>query len=294
MEFRKLTLECIDKLRPFFEDNQCRICDCTIGVTFMWRDYHNTHYAVEDGILYLSVTHPEQGFAPPRSAGAVLDREPYERLIQHCGETGRPVRMCFVSETVMEGLLEMFPGSAVRTDRACTDYLYSSGDLIHLAGRKFAGQRNHINRFLREHPEWSFERITGDNLNAAKDFIRKKAREIIKDSPTYSEGNIKAIEALDNLEAYRQFGGALYVNGEVIGVSLGEIVGDTLFVHTEKADPGYHGSYPILMNQFARRFANEETKYINREEDDGEDGLRTSKLSYHPVDLLNKYTVELA
>jgi hypothetical protein len=49
----------------------------------------------------------------------------------------------------------------------------------------------------------------------------------------------------------------------------------------------------MLVNQFAKMFAGEDIRYINREEDDGVEGLRTSKLSYHPACLLDKYVVEL-
>ena len=35
----------------------------------------------------------------------------------------------------------------------------------------------------------------------------------------------------------------------------------------------------------------DEIKYVNREEDCGDEGLRKSKLSYHPVELIEKNTV---
>ena len=290
MEFQKLTLDCIETLKPFFEENNCRICDFTLGGTFLWRDYHKTQYAIADDLLYLKVAYPEPALAPPRGkAGAAVGRRAYERII----DASAPAVICAVTKPVLDDILEMFPRSAVRTDRAWSDYLYLSDDIVNLAGRKFSGQRNHINRFKRENPVWSFAPITANNLTEARDFIEKYSREHLKDSAAYSEGNKKTLEALCNLDLYGAFGGMLYVNGAAVGVTLGETVGDTLYIHAEKADTDYHGAYPMLMNQFAKMFAHDGIKYINREEDDGVEGLRISKLSYHPTALLDKYIVEI-
>ena len=291
MEFRKLTLDCIDILRPYFISNQCRICDCTVGGTFIWRDYHETEYAVEDGTLYLKVSYPEPAFTPPRGAG--VSKGSYERMMEHSKAAGEPMMLCAVSEAVLQGILKIFPNSKTRTDRGWSDYLYLSSDITGLAGRRFSGQRNHINRFMKQYPSWSFERVTAESVPGIKSFYEKHAREHVKDSKAYIEGDRKALEVMDNLDAYGLFGGALYVDGEVVGASFGETLDDTLYVHAEKADTGFNGSYPMLVNQFAKMFVNESVEHINREEDDGVEGLRTSKLSYHPEDLLHKYMVEI-
>ena len=291
MEFRKLTLDCMNEIKPFFAENENRVCDCTIGGTFIWRDYHKTEYAIDNGGLYLKVAYPEPAFTPPR--GVELSRGSYERIIEYCDENEMPMKLFAVSEPTLQGILELFPASKATTDRAWSDYLYSSKDIVDLAGRKYAGQRNHINKFKREHVSWSFERITSGNISEVREFYERYAREHLKDSLAYLEGNRKAIEVLDNFDEYGLLGGVLYADGAIVGESLGEIVGDTLFVHTEKADIAYSGSYPMLVNQFARMFVTDETLYINREEDDGVEGLRTSKLSYHPTQLLHKYSVEL-
>jgi len=39
--------------------------------------------------------------------------------------------------------------------------------------------------------------------------------------------------------------------------------------------------------------ANPDVRFVNREEDDGNEGLRRSKQSYHPVRLLQKYYAEI-
>jgi len=246
---------------------------------------------VDGGILYLKVDHPTPAFAPPR--GKAVGREPYERILEHCGASGIAPLLCAVSKSTLARILEMFPDSRAWSDRAWSDYLYLSEDIINLAGRKFSGQRNHINRFMREYPDWSFESINQENSARAREFVEKFAQEYDRISPTYVEASQKVLEVLDNPELYKQFGGMLCVKGAIVGISLGEKVEDTLFVHAEKADTAYHGSYPMLMNQFARMFALNRAAYINREEDDGIEGLRTSKLSYHPAALLDKYMVML-
>ena len=61
--------------------------------------------------------------------------------------------------------------------------------------------------------------------------------------------------------------------------------------YIEKADINYDGVYQVIVQEFAKMFAGD-VKYINREEDCGDEGLRRSKQSYRPVDLLKKYSVK--
>lgn len=294
MDFKALSLQDIVLLSPFFNKNLCRICDCTIGGTFIWRDLFKTEYAVVDGLLYLKVRYftGDIAFTPPlgeRRAG----KEIFERIIEACRTLGCPPRLCAVSEHRMEEILKLYPGARVTTDRAWSDYLYLASDIKNLPGRKFSGQRNHINRFLRDYPGWVFEKIDDANKKAARDFFDRYSKEHMKDDQAYGEDSIKTLEVLDNLREYKLFGGMLKVDGTIVGAALGESIGDTLFVHIEKSLTEFNGSYPMLVNQFAKMFAVGAIQYINREEDDGIEGLRTSKLSYHPYKLLDKYVVEL-
>ena len=292
MDFRKLTLDDIDRLWPYFMKNLCRICDCTVGGTFIWRDFFGTEYAVEGGHLYLKVTYltKQTAFTPPRGD---FPEEDISKIIEYCKSKNIPPVLCSVSESRMRELRDRFPASRIYSDRAWSDYLYSAEDIATLAGRRFSGQRNHINRFRKEYENWSFKPITEENRAEVHRFFEEFDSENVRESEAYNEGNIKALEVVDHMEKYRQLGGALYVDGHVVGASIGEIVGDTLFVHIEKSKKEILGSYPMLVNQFAKAFATEGVQYINREEDDGFEGLRTSKLSYHPVELLDKYVIEI-
>ena len=61
---------------------------------------------------------------------------------------------------------------------------------------------------------------------------------------------------------------------------------DTFDVCVEKADRTVDGAFNIINQQFAAHLP-EQYVYVNREEDMGLEGLRKSKLSYHPHQLLS-------
>ena len=63
---------------------------------------------------------------------------------------------------------------------------------------------------------------------------------------------------------------------------MAERCGDTLQIHIEKALYGYEGVYPATVQAFAQEFAVDGVRWLNREDDAGDKGLRTSKLQYLP------------
>ncbi|MDE6511354.1 MAG: phosphatidylglycerol lysyltransferase domain-containing protein, partial [Muribaculaceae bacterium] len=68
-----------------------------------------------------------------------------------------------------------------------------------------------------------------------------------------------------------------------------------LYVHVEKASRAFEGSYEKINKEFAALMCarHPEIRFINREDDSGDEGLRKAKLSYHPVEILKKYNIAL-
>lgn len=255
----------------------------------MWRDLVKTYFAIEDDTLYIRADDFEGHTAFGCPLGGSL-KKGIENILEYCKENNIPPRICMVPEHILEEVKE-YTGGEVTTDRAWYDYLYEAEDIKNLAGRRFSGQRNHINKFMKEHESFSFEVMDESNLDEAKEFLQIFIDADSGEFVNLTEGNLRALEVLNNFSAYGLVGGLLKTDGKIIGLSIGEILGDTLFVHVEKSLREVQGAYPLLVREFAKCFATDGVNYINREEDDGNEGLRTSKLSYHPVKLLEKYLV---
>ena len=80
---------------------------------------------------------------------------------------------------------------------------------------------------------------------------------------------------------------------QIAAFSIGEIVGDMLLVHVEKALKKYEGAYPTMYSGFVGLMDKYPLKTVNREDDSGDAGIRTSKMQYHPIRRINKYTVHV-
>lgn len=292
LDFHPLQLEDLPRLRQFFSYSGSRICDTTPGTVFIWRDMYKTEWAIHDSSLYFKVFYPDLGetFTLPLGGGRP---EHYRQIADYCCRRNMPISFYPVPKDELERLQQFFPNSAAIAARDSFDYLYRAEDLKYFRGKKLSGQRNHVNKFLKTYGSWTFRPITAEDIPAVKAFLDRYASRWDKSAASFHEDIAKTHEVLDNFQTYDLLGGILSVEGKIAGFSLGEIVGDTLFTHIEKADRDYEGCYQMLVAQFAQQFAHEGVHFINREDDAGDPGLRTSKLSYHPVALLEKYTVTI-
>lgn len=291
LSFKKIEFEDIPTLKAYFGSYPARQCDRAVGSTVMWRDYFNNRYAIIDGTIILSSNFKNDVcFTFP--IGRNIDAA-FEALDEYCEANGIDMVLASVNKKELSRVLEKYPGSEVEADRDWFDYLYEKDALLNLVGRKYSTPRNHINKFRKLYTNWSFEPINESNIPELIEFTRNFTFHAEKDESANLELEM-CVEVLQNYDTYGMLGGALRVDGKIIGYSVGEIIGDTLFCHIEKADFSYHGAYQMLTNQFLRMYASDdEIKFVNREEDCGDEGLRKSKLSYHPIELLEKHTVSI-
>ena len=296
LEFKRLTLDDIEKTKDYFLFSMNKTCDNSVGGTFMWRDYFKAEYCEYSGTLILKVNIKYHGgmtaFTLPLGkdvSGSILEIEKY------CCEKKIPLVFCTVTKEEIQQIKKLFRYRNVMLyqETNWSDYLYNASDLVTLAGRRYSGQRNHINKFNEAHDDYSFEIISDSNLHEVREFFTGFCEKINKTSDVFAEEQAKTFEVLDNYEIYGLFGGLLRVDGRVAAFSIGEICNDVLHVHIEKADISYRGIYQVINKEFAKHFASENINFINREEDVGDEGLRRSKESYHPCEIIDKYIVEV-
>lgn len=292
LQFIKLELKHVPLIKPFFEMQQRRLCDCTIGSTMMWRDYFDNCFVIEEDTLVFRSRYLDGKYAFTFPIGPNTDGM-LDRVEEYCRENEIDLEFCTVTPFDLNTLKARWPEAEVEENRDWFDYLYESRNMVEFSGKKYATQRNHINRFDRDYPDWTFERMGVEHVEEVRAFFQKLTEQRSKEGDTAREEEEKVFEVLDHFEEYGFLGGLLRVQGEIVGLSMGEIVRDTLFVHIEKANTELSGVYQKLVQCFVREFVNENVCYINREEDVGDPGLRKSKMSYRPLKLLEKYTVRV-
>ena len=294
LEFKPVTYENAHELAPYFSNLTWRITDYTVGTMAMWAEYYNTQFAVHDGFLILKYTEEdgELCFSVPMGTGdldAALD------AVAACAkEMGLPLVFGTVPEEMLPVIIDHF-GCTVHVAHtpAWDDYLYDKTDLITLKGRRYNTQRNHINKFIKTYGGYVFEPISEQNLAEVKEFFHNFMTHEDSISEDMTEERVLTMEVLDHYEKLGMTGGIVRVQDKVIALSIGEVVGDTLYVHIEKCRRDYGGGYPVINMEFAKYNDSESLRFINREEDVGLPGLRQAKRQYGPVRMVRKYMVSV-
>ncbi|NLA71291.1 MAG: DUF2156 domain-containing protein [Clostridiaceae bacterium] len=291
LTFQTLEREHIPLVRPYLTPNPQRLCDLTVGGIFIWRDWFQNEFVIAADCLILSMRIFDKHTAYTVPLGERRE-DALELLEAHCKEIGEPLVFCIVGDIDLAYLASLYPGFHAISERDYFDYLYEAQDLLKLRGGQHRSTRGNINRFRRSSPDWRFEAITNDNIDAVSAFACEAEVDNQPNDRTLAEEAIKIQEVLNHMGEYDMFGGVLFVGDQVVGFSLAEIEGDTLYVHVEKADTNFSGVYQMLVSEFMKMYGdNRDIAFVNREDDNGDPGLRQSKMTYGPAALIAKYTV---
>lgn len=291
LDFRQVTLSDREWIEPLIRNSGELGCEYTFGNIFMWSGLYATKIAkagnfltAEERVHCLSFLYP---------VGSGTDEELIEllrELYRYAKQEGCPFRLHRISDAGAARLERLMPGRfKLIPQRDDNDYIYRSEDLIHLAGKKYHGKRNHIARFVEDYPDWSFEPINSANaeecLALSRDWLAGREN---PDPVLLIEQ--KAIElGFAHFEELGLVGGLLRSGGRVAAFTFGEPINERVFVtHVEKASPDFCNAYPMMNREFAAQMLSG-YEWINREEDLGVEGLRKAKLSYHPHILYQKY-----
>ena len=290
LEFKKLGFEDFENVKNYFDAFRQHSCDFTAGITFMWRDFYDMRiaYAGDDIVFMLTDDDCGAAFLPPAKKNFDIICKEIENYCK-----SRSIKMQFysVAKNMLGDFRRLYSDCVYGAEEQWSDYIYEAEAIMKLEGKKYATQRNHINKFRRLYDDFTFNEITAGDVDECIDLMQNRMAE--KDEVLASAEKEAVVDVLRNLDKYKMLTGVLRVNGEVAGFSCAEKIGDILTVHIEKADIRFDGAYPMLTHLFLEKYVDEDIKFVNREDDSGDEGLKKSKLSYHPCELLEKYFVEI-
>lgn len=294
--FKPIELEDKDTVQRYTLNGASQICDLAFSNLYGWSVRYRTRWALVADSLVISfkpAKHPHPAFLMPVCGCDGRFQEVIETLAAYTRDKGFPLILMGVSPRCREAIETLCPERfTFLFEESAQDYVYLREKLTTLSGKSLQSKRNHINKFEKLYPGYSYEPITEDNLDECLALGQAWLEHTEADSSRLDE-QAMIERCLRNRETLGLLTGVLKVDGRVIAFSFGSpINAHTFGVHVEKADIAYEGAFTMINREFARHIP-EQYVYINREEDLGLEGLRRSKQSYKPELMLVKDTAIL-
>ncbi len=290
LKFKELTEKDIFKIQKYTEKCNYPLCDYSGGVIFTWYFPYKPTFAVFDDTLILKFGEKgNERFMLPIGSnvnGALFEIEKYVINKEEA------LRFICVDDENLNFLKERYNGKLTYSfNRNYSDYIYDAEEMRTFIGKKFSGQRNHINSFKKNYPTYKYKEIKEKDVEKIKNFLVKYDKQYPNKKKLEKKELEFTYKFLSLIKKSKLFGGYIEYNGEVVSMSIGEKSGETLIIHVEKALLSYRGAYPLTYNEFVKHNATDGIKKINRQDDSGDLGLRTSKTQYKPIKLENKNRV---
>lgn len=298
LHFQPVDHRTSETLKRFLPLAETQSCDYTIGGILMWADYFKYEYCIVADTLFIKGL-SQDGSGMPAFAlpcGALPLKDAVMMLRRYCIENNIKLLFSGIPADRLDAMRRC--GECRVTELSeWADYIYDAQALATLSGKAYNKKRNHVNRFIADNPGYQLLPLNADTIPTAHELVDRIYHFDHKTNPEMAAYELEHCRGF--LDHYDEgcYVGALLTDStgrQAIAFTAGEINGDTLILHIEKANHEIAGTGEAVNQLFAQRIteSNPEIRYINREDDSGDEGLRRAKQSYHPAYMLAKYNVE--
>lgn len=297
IKFNEIRIEDKKNINEYLGVFNSNVSELSFTNLYAWREKYGFKFAVIEDFLWImnQTTAGKIYFSPPIGDYNKNFHKSIKKLKEYCHDGNQDFIIKKASENIKDRIItdDTFEYE-VQTNRDASDYLYLFEDLLDLKGNKYHKKKNRINKFLKTYDHWTYETINNMNIDECRLFADQWCVANDCNAIENLRHERKAIKAvLDHYEKLDCYGGILKVNNEIAGFTISEKLNDeTLVIHFEKGDTKYNGIYNILSNEHLKGIDQRFT-YVNREQDLGIEGLRRSKMSYHPIELIHKYQIKI-
>lgn len=286
LSFRTITKSDIPIIREYTSRCNIQSCDFTLCGIYLWGAYYRYELCEYANTLFIKGVDESESEAFAFPIGEMEPSEAVALVLDYCNKRGISPRFSFVPRTA----LPYFNGANAAILDGWSDYIYDAESLKTLSGKKLHKKKNRLNKFIKTYENYSFLPVNNQNIQSLRDFYNRFLAENPPDNKRLVAEAQIIQRIFDEFDLLKLSAGMLTVDGEIIAFAIGELVGDTLYIHFEKALREYDGAFEAVNCFFVREFAQNAT-FVDREEDMGDLGLRQAKTAYCPIKMVDKFEV---
>lgn len=287
-KLQNITLESKAILENFLTGLNEFSCEMSFTNLAMWHEAYKTQYAFDEkGRLILYSPVEKMIYFPRGNHISPAELAELNRIFCDSGLTDNFIYD--IPESYIQANDDMKKYFHIDFNEDNFDYIYDNQQLKECSGSKLRKKRNLIKQFLNACPSYSvipLEESTAERFLtlALKLNSQLESCDFLSDEDkvmTFACKNFRKL-ALDGIILADG-------RGNDIGFSMWSLLNQSVAdIHFEKADHSVKGAPQFLTQQLAALLAERNIKYMNREQDLGDEGIRRAKHSLDPVFLYRR------
>ena len=296
LKFRQFNIKDRTIIQSFINDFQPMSCEYNFANLFAWQYVSKLSWTIYKGrlLIYDAVDY-QCSFMP---LGRYFSPIELANLSQELKKSKLSPDFCLVRSKYIDKFFEIKHYYNIKKQRDYAEYIYDVKKLAKLTGTKLHKKRNLISQFKRAFPDFKVDILKKEYNSKIIDFsqnlmnrLDKQSKTSVQEKTVVQEFNAlqKALEYFDELELE---GLIISIKDKMIAFSIfSELNSFTYDIQFEKADNNFKGASQVINHETAK-YLESSCKYLNREQDLGINGLRHSKMSYEPLNLIIPHIIE--